>query len=106
MRLAPPLLLALAACGGHYRTEMVGRGSLGGTVQLADGAYDVALDLFTPRAQVVSWKMMCGGTEVANGSVGEPFEQYKERRLAELKQDRDNEKAAAGAVTSLLVGAV
>ncbi len=85
---------------------MVGQGALGGTVQLADNTYDVALDFQTPRAQVVAWKLMCNGTEVANGSVGEPFEQYRARRIAELKKDRANERSAAGAVTSLLVGAV
>ncbi len=104
MRFAP--LLLLAACGGHYRTEIVGQGSLGGSVQLARGSYDLVLDLETPRAQVVEWSMSCAGIDVGHGSVGEPFEQYRARRIAELKKDRENERAVAAGVTSLIVGAV
>lgn len=105
MRFAPLLLFA-AACGGHYRTEIVGHGALGGSVQLASGAYDVDLAFQLPRAQVVDWSVMCGGVAVAQGAVGELFEHYRERRLAELKKARADEKATAAGVTSLLVGAV
>ena len=105
MRLVPFLVFA-SACGGHYRTELVGQGSLGSSVQLASGAYDLDLAFQLPRAQVVEWTVTCGGTEVARGSVGETFEQYKEKRLAQLAKERADEKATAAGVTSLLVGAV
>ena len=83
------LLIVLAACGGtRYRTELVGHGNgtissdVSGGIQLPQGNYELAMRFEVPRAQIVDWKIICPGVDL-DGQVGETFERYRERRLAE-----------------------
>ncbi|MDQ3367863.1 MAG: hypothetical protein M3680_20760, partial [Myxococcota bacterium] len=129
--LLPRLLFATAvvtstACGGRYRTELVGqghgsiaaRGSVAATattdavtapgaggIQLPQGTYDLALRFDIPRAQLLDWKLVCPGVELT-GQVGEPFEAYRERRQAELTAQVERDRARGAAATTLLIEAI
>jgi hypothetical protein len=76
-----------------------------GGIAVGQGAYDLHLHFDVPRAQLVEWTVTCPGAD-SQGGVGEAFESYRARRLAQLKADREREKQTAGALTSLVVGAV
>ena len=121
------LLVSVSACGGRYRTEHVGQGiaivasrgvaispdegnaappwAVGGGIQLAEGSYDLALRFDVPRAQVIDWTVACPGAQVS-GTAGEAFEQYRARRLAELRAQRERDRERTSAVTGAVVGAV
>lgn len=116
-RLASSLLVLVSACGGaRFRAEHAGSGvalvtargapaAPAAGIPVGQGAYDVRLHFDMPRAQLVEWQVQCPGAE-SQGSLGEPFEAYRTRRLAQLKADRERDRQTAGAVTSLLVGAI
>ena len=118
------MLILLAACGGtRYRTELVGHGNGmvssrvavaetdlvaapgAGGIQLPQGNYELAMRFDVPRAQLVDWKIVCPGVNI-DGQAGETFEQYRERRLAELHRDREEHRARAQAAANIVVGAV
>jgi len=119
-------LMSVAACAGRYRTELVGQGTTfvqprgtaaapvapeaaapfilpAGGIQLTRGSYDLALWFDVPRAQTIDWTVSCPGATV-NGSVGETFEQYRVRRIAALRAQRDRERQQMASVTSAVVG--
>jgi len=107
-------LATAAGCGAnHYKREVVGAGggviALRGdtappatTIQLGRGSYDLALSFDVPRAQVVEYELSCPGLFARKGSVGETFEQYRARRIAQLNQMAARDRQAMSAV----VGAV
>ncbi|MEP6860991.1 MAG: hypothetical protein ABJE66_10245 [Deltaproteobacteria bacterium] len=110
-------MVLLTACGGaaRFRAEHVGTGiavvsqrgavvAAGAPIAVGQGAYDLRLHFDVPRAQLVEWAVACPGAD-STGSVGEPFEAYRTRRLAQLKADRERDAQTAGAVTNALVGA-
>jgi hypothetical protein len=107
---------AIAACGGRYRTELVGSagatvalrgapvGAGGGTgIQLPAGTYEVAMRFEIPRAQVIEWRLACPGAEAA-GTAGETLEQYRARRLAQLREERERERQRVASVAGALAG--
>ena len=106
-------LLAMSACGGRYRTELIGHGvaSVGPSavatppIAIAPGEYEIAVHFSVPRAQLVDWKVTCADA-TADGQLGETFDAYRQRRIAELRHDRDQKKAAISALTGALVGTV
>ncbi|CAN5351377.1 hypothetical protein BH11MYX1_BH11MYX1_15670 [soil metagenome] len=73
-------------------------------IAIGQGAYDLRLHFEVPRAQLVEWTVACPGV-ASQGSVGEPFQAYRERRLAQLRAQREQDRRNASAVTSALVGA-
>src|SRR5688572_30334440 len=118
--------LFLVACAGstRYRSELVGTGNGmvasrasgdaqsdrvaapgAGGIQLAQGTYELAMRFDLPRAQIVDWKIVCPGADVV-GQVGETFDQYRERRIAELRREREQERERVATATSIVVGAV
>jgi len=117
MRRLASLLVLVSACGGaRFRTEHAGNGialvtprgapaAASAGIPVGQGAYDLRLHFDMPRAQLVEWQVQCPGAE-SQGSFGEPFEAYRTRRLAQLKADRERDRQTAGAVTSILVGAI
>ncbi len=60
---------------------------------LPRGTYDIDLRIGVPRAQLVDWKISCAGAEQA-GTLGQSFEDYKERRLAQLTKEREQQARA------------
>ncbi|MBS1121749.1 MAG: hypothetical protein H6Q90_3977 [Deltaproteobacteria bacterium] len=116
-------LLPLAACAARYRTELVGQGNAlvmprqagaptdavaapgAGGIELAQGSYDVALRFDIPRAQRIEWRVRCPGADL-EGAVGEPFEAYRSRRLAELRAQRERDRQRMAAATGVVVQAV
>jgi hypothetical protein len=118
MRRLASLLVLVSACGGgaRFRAEHAGNGialvtprgaraAPSAGIPVGQGAYDVRLHFDMARAQLVEWEVQCPGAE-SQGSLGEPFEAYRTRRLARLKADRERDRQTAGAVTSILVGAI
>ncbi len=119
MRLRYLSALALVtACGSHIRRDVIGSGigavQTRGAVQvtppaggmtLAPGNYELALRFDVPRAQIVEWTVTCPGVD-RHGTLGEPFEAYRERRLAQLRADRERERRNTAAVTGAIIGAV
>jgi hypothetical protein len=118
MRRLASILVLVSACGGgaRFRAEHAGNGialvtprgapaAPSAGIPVGQGAYDVRLHFDMPRAQLVEWEVQCPGAE-SQGSLGEPFEAYRTRRLARLKADRERDRQTAGAVTSILVGAI
>ncbi len=73
-------------------------------VPIGQGTYDLRLHFDVPRAQVVEYAVACPGAE-SQGALGEPFAAYRERRLAQLRAQREQDRRNASAVTSALVGA-
>jgi len=120
-------LMSVSACAGRYKTEVVGQGTafvqpratdagpssaaahppwaVGGGMQLAQGSYELALWFDVPRAQVVDWTVTCPGVELT-GTAGESFAQYRERRLAVLRADRERDRDRVASLTSTLVAGV
>ncbi len=125
MRLRHLLALAFATgatgCGPHLKREVVGRGTAPVLVrgaedaptpatqttgiQLAKGTYEIALHFDVPRAQIVDYTVTCGDQTIP-GRVGETFEAYRTRRLAELRAQAERDRRNVAAVTGALVGAV
>jgi len=112
-----------SACGGkQFRTEPVGMGTAlvttrtapgtavptsaapgAGGIQLPRGTYEIKVWFDIPRAQLVDWKLACPGVELT-GSAGETIEDYRERRVAELRAQRDSDREKVAFVTDVLVG--
>ena len=107
MRLA--WILVVSACGGHYRTEFAGQGVAAVVprdaakppaapgVAVEPGRYDVALAFELPRAQLVEWQLRCADQTI-EGSLGESFDDYRARRLAQLASDAHAEASIASAL--------
>jgi len=116
MRRFASFMVLLTACGtARFRAEHAGTGvavvsqrgaavATGAPITVGQGAYDLRLHFDVPRAQLVEWSVACPGAD-STGSVGEPFEAYRTRRLAQLKADRERQAQTAGAVTNALAGA-
>ena len=73
--------------------------------QFASGSYKVSYRIWLPRAMEVTWTLRCGEHE-ESGVVGETFEQYQVRRVAELQRERAEERQRRAQVGSLIGGAV
>jgi hypothetical protein len=114
------MFLALAAmgCVGHIRSEVVGQGATSRDPLAADhgrfaaaarssdlpaGSYEVALAFELPHAQVVEYAVTCPGVE-RRGTVGETLDAYRARRIAELRGDRDRQRAIAAGLTNAVAG--
>ncbi len=103
----------MSACGARYRTEVIGHGVAviapapisAPPIAILPGDYEIALHFSVPRAQVVEWKVTCADA-TAGGELGETFDAYRQRRIAELRHDREQKKATISAITGALVGAV
>ena len=116
--------LILGGCAGRYRTEFVGTGNAlvttrgapqsqgdsvaapgAGGIELPRGAYDFAIRFDIPRAQIIQWRASCPGVEL-EGAVGETYDAYRTRRIAELRELLERDRRRAAMVTNVLVGSV
>ena len=75
------------------------------TIPVTRGAYEITLRFDVPRAQLVEWAVLCPGS-VQTGVAGETFDEYRARRLAELRADRERERQNVAALTGAVIGAV
>lgn len=109
-------LMSVSACAARQQTGFVGQATafvqprdaaashdpgaahppwaVGAGMQLPRGSYELALWFDIPRAQVVDWTVTCPGVEVT-GTAGESYEQYKARRIEELRAARGQQKIAS-----------
>jgi hypothetical protein len=111
----PFLLFAAAGCAAAYRFDVVARSSLSaGRPNAAEAlhaelvipaepadAYVLDYEVRLPRAMELAFEIRCPGAS-RTGVLGETFEAYRTRRLAELEEERRRRAAAVGS----LVGAV
>lgn len=110
-RILIPFALVIG-CAPLYRTEVVAQSSLSATTPTAlqaelvipaeeADAYLLSYELRLPRAMELAYEIRCpDGTH--SGVLGETFEAYRTRRLAELEQERRRQAEMVGS----LVGAV
>lgn len=97
------LILLLPACAARYRTETLGTGTAGGagvTITSA-GDHTVAWTVSTPRALRLDWAVACGAA-TASGVTGESFADYEQRRLAELRAEKEREKRAVASLAGMV----
>jgi hypothetical protein len=97
-----------AACGPEFRAEVVGRASVFGpgaagvqnpvrasiTFGASTDAEVLHYVVSTPRALELAYQLTCPSAE-RHGTLGETFEHYRARRLADLERER---KATAGLI--------
>ncbi len=117
--LVPALGLTLVACAPRYRTQVVGSGHVlvgagasaagsapgGGAVALsATGRHRVTMSVQLPRALLVRYQLTCPGGVELSGEMGETFDAYRQRRLAELDRQRTQKKQAVGALAGAVLG--
>jgi hypothetical protein len=123
MRFALIACAMASACGGkQFRTEPVGMGTGlvtartapgtalptsaapgAGGIQLPRGTYEIKVWFDLPRAQLVDWQLACPGIALT-GTAGETIEDYRERRIAELRAQRDSDREKVAFLTDVLVG--
>jgi len=105
MRVA--IVVLAAGCAGQIRTEVVGQGAMPAAqpIALDAGSYEVSLAFDLPRAQLVAWSVTCPGVD-SRGTLGETFEAYRARRLAELRAERDRQQHIATAIVGQAAVAV
>ncbi|HEX5061286.1 MAG TPA: hypothetical protein VFV99_18090 [Kofleriaceae bacterium] len=118
MRLGYLSMLALVtACGGHLKRETIGSGATAvqargstdpapaGSINLPRGVYELKLRFDVPRAQLVEWTVICPGA-AQSGVAGETTEEYRARRIAELRAEKQRERERVAGITGAVIGAV
>ncbi|HEY5927398.1 MAG TPA: hypothetical protein VIV11_37195 [Kofleriaceae bacterium] len=74
------------------------------TIPVTRGTYEIKLRFDVPRAQLVEWAVLCPGS-VQTGVAGETFDEYRARRLAELRAERERERRNVAALAGAVIGA-
>jgi hypothetical protein len=103
------LVVALSGCGGaaHYKHELLGTGPMPiaaspdvpapspPPVDVVAGEHVlVSWTIAQPMAEEIGYRIDCGGAS-ATGALGESMERYRERRVAQLRAQREEQRAAA-----------
>jgi hypothetical protein len=110
-----PLLTLLVACAPTFRAEVVGRAfvvaprgagpasPVSAVIAVAESpdAHALRYLISLPRAVQLKYRLACPSAE-REGTVGETFESYRDRRLEEIERDRKTSASMVGA----LVGTV
>jgi hypothetical protein len=122
------IAIAGAGCGAGYRRDYLGRSGAqvaleptpteiaaapaapasnapgsGAVAVHAGDDLEIAWTITQPRAERLRYSIECGGTFQDPVEVGETLEQYQARRLAELRAQRDRDRAVVASVASALV---
>ena len=119
------VVVSSVGCGGPaYRRDFLGRGSAtisantdgsqpavvvgaapgaGGIAVKAGDELEVVWTIAQPRAERLQYALVCPGDEMTLVEAGETFEQYRERRLAQLRAARDRDRQVVSSVASALV---
>jgi hypothetical protein len=101
-----------AGCGAGLRHDVLGSArTTAGTpgpraaVAIAEPSdrHRVDVKFYLPRAALVTYEIACPGSTF-EGTVGETFEQYRQRRLAQLRAERERQVNAAGSIIGAAVG--
>jgi hypothetical protein len=100
-------LASACAARAQYRHDHIGTGYAGrGGVKVdTTGAHRVDWSIATPRALRLAWTIDCGGV-VQAGSAGETFEEYRARRVAEIRAEREKQKQAISSIGGAVLGTV
>lgn len=102
-----------AGCAPRFRHDVVGssratigRGPALAAIPVSDASsrHIVALDVWLPRAVEVEYIVDCPGHQLT-GVVGETWDHYRERRIAELRRQRGQQVRTTGAVVGAVTGA-
>lgn len=102
------------ACAASYKSETMGVAPVGvGSAKKTTGVaiatkhdrVEVSYFVTTPRALQLEYKVTCPGGELT-GLIGESWEDYQERRLAELERARQQEVQTKASIVSTVVGQV
>lgn len=122
----------MIACGGAgYRHEMLGRSSAviaipdagehagagapvelsaapgaGGIAVHAGDTLEIAWTINQPRAEQLAYAFSCAGAATDRVQAGETLDQYRTRRIAQLRAERDRDRAAVATVASALVPSI
>jgi hypothetical protein len=99
------LATTTAACASRYRKQVMGTGKIGAPVPITGvgDAHQIEMQVYLPRAMRVRYQIHCPG-QTLTGAFGETWEQYEQRRLAELRRERERNKKMVGSVTGALLG--
>jgi hypothetical protein len=122
------IAIAGPGCGAGYRRDYLGRSGAqvaleptpteiaaapaapasnapgsGAVAVRAGDDLEIAWTITQPRAERLRYSIECGGTFQEPVEVGETLEQYQARRLAELRAQRDRDRAVVSSVASALV---
>jgi hypothetical protein len=107
----------ITACGSHLQRTKIGGGTASvqarngfdgapaTSVAVERGTYEVKMLFDVPRAQVIEWTVLCPGA-AESGIVGETTEQYRTRRIAELRAERQRERGKVAAISGMAIAAV
>jgi hypothetical protein len=106
------LTVSTGACGAGFRHEVVGtarttagQSGPGAAVAVAhpQDRHDVEVRFYLPRAAEVTYEVACPG-RTYEGVVGETWEHYRERRLRELRAQRERQVNTVGAIAGAALG--
>ena len=97
--------VSAAACSPRYRKQVMGTARAGVPVPIngVGDAHRLDVQVQLPRAMVVRYEVKCPSHQ-SSGTIGEPWERYKTRRLAQLQRERERQKKMVGSVTGALLG--
>jgi hypothetical protein len=118
------LVVSSVGCASRLRRDFLGRG--GATVTAVESTpgdaaspssapgsgavgvhagdtLEIAWTITQPRAERLRYAIACGGNHLDPIEVGETFEQYQARRVAELRAERDRQRAVVSSVASAFV---
>src|SRR5690349_15185162 len=91
----PLLAVACAPAIRHDKlgtgTAVIGGGAGGGVAVPVAGPHEIAWSIDTPHAMRLAWAIDCGGAR-QQGVVGETLEAYRERRLNDLRAEKQREQ--------------
>lgn len=108
------VLLVGLGCTSSYRQETLGVAAVvvgesaraqGVAITSRHEQIEVSYEVRTPRALRLHYKVTCPGEERI-GTIGESFEQYSTRRLAELERARQQQVQAKASLVSAVIGSV
>ena len=109
-------MLELTACGPRFRKEVLGTGvakldtpratqPVPVTIDKADDTYEVRFAVQTPTAMELMYRIECPG-ETSENTIGETWEDYRTRRIAEIRKQKERQRQAISSLGRSLGGAV
>ncbi len=111
-----PIVLCCLACAPRFQTQVVAANRVSFTqpitpgtlvaelpvAEASDDDHTLRYAVHLPRALELDFVVTCPGAE-ARGTLGETFEAYRQRRLAELEEQRRRQAALVGSIVGAAV---